>query len=266
MGHITVACLNFNGLDSLKESIASVLAQTLKPDRFVVIDNASTDSSRQIGVDMGVEIVDADNKHQFITGLNAALELNQDKLFFMQNDVVLDKDCLKNMIRDCPVYNFIAQPVIYQTNREIDNAGMDYYWPGFGLRRHSNWWGDYNWRNCGLVTTICFMTDVKYVSFDTQFSPAYYEDIDWYLRTKSTVSHILISSGKAIHRGNHTFSQTFKKRQISDICHRHRVKLINKHYKGIDRLIRLTVTASFYVMKKSFDVVRDRWVSYNNRK
>lgn len=262
---LTVAILNYNGMDTLRESIQSVLEQTLKPERFVVIDNASKDASRQVAVDIGIEIVDADNRFQFITGLNVALSLNQDRLFFMQNDVVLYKDCLREMILNAPGSNFIAQPVIYDTNGNIDNSGMDIYWPGFGQRRRSEKFGPiYKNFDAGLVTTICFLTDNKTVFYDESFAPAYYEDLDFYLRTRKMLKHILIPTAKVIHEGNHTFSQTLKKKEISAICRRNRKKFINKNYRGFDRFLRLTVTTCLDVVKKPFDVIRNWRIMDNN--
>lgn len=265
---IIVTILNFNGKDSLKASIDSVLKQSHPPDKFHVIDNASTDNSRQIAVGMNIDVIDADNKHKFITGLNTAMKLNEDILFFMQNDVVLDKCCLKRMIKNVPEnLTFIAQPVIYEPSGIIDNSGMDYKWPGYGERRKTEWWNKgTEYQNCGLVTTICFMTNIKDVFWDELFSPAYYEDIDFYLRTKHDVSHILIPSAKVTHTGNHTFSQSYRKLEISRICRANRKKLIRKHYGGIDRFIRLSVTACFNVMKETIDVIRDRWISFNEKK
>ena len=263
---LTLTILNFNGMDSLRESIQSVLAQTTPPDRFVVIDNASTDESRQIAVNMGVEVVDADNRHQFITGLNAALYLNKDLLFFMQNDVVLEKDCLKIMMAHLPTgTNFFAQPVIYDSKGNIDNAGMDYRWPGCGKRRHKKWWEGAWYEPCGLVTTICFLTNLKEWEWDVRFAPAYYEDIDMYLKTRHNHAHLLMPNAKAIHRGNHTFSQTYKKKEISKICLINRNKLIRKHYRGLDRIIRTAVSTGGYVAKKAVDVIFDRWITTNNR-
>lgn len=263
---LTLVILNFNGKDSLAESIDSVLAQTHKPDRFVVIDNASTDGSRQIAIDKGVEVFDADNKFKFITGLNTAIAMNQDKLFFMQNDVVLDKNCIWNMMCDIQLLvKFIAQPVIYQTDGKIDNAGMDYHWPGYGERRHSKWWKLDVPHLCELVTTICFMTDNKDIYYDTLFYPAYYEDLDFYLRTKNKLNHVLIPSAKAIHKGNHTFSQSYKKLEISRICRKNRMKLVRKHYSGLDRMVRTAVLTMLDVAKESIDVIRDRWISTNDR-
>lgn len=261
---LSLAILNFNGADSLRESIQSVLDQTVKPDRFVVIDNASTDNSRQIAVDMGVEVVDADNKHKFITGLNTAIKLNQDLLFFMQNDVVLDEECLEIMLEEAPKESFIAQPVIYETSGVIDNAGMDIYWPGVGMRRHTQWWNGYEcYEPCGLVTTICFMTDNKRMLYDTIFSPAYYEDLDFKLRT-AHLDHVLVPYAKATHKGNHTFSQSYKREEISRICWINRNKFINKHYSGLGRVIRTAVSTAGYVACKAVRVITQRRVSPNN--
>jgi GT2 family glycosyltransferase len=236
---LTVAILNYNGADTLEESIKSVSAQTRKPDRFVVIDNASTDGSWKIAEDYGVEVVFADNEFKFITGLNTAINLNAGFLFFMQNDVILDKNCLEFMMQDCPSDHFIAQPVIYQTDGDIDNAGMDIYWPGYGERRHNRWWGDFDYQNCGLVTTICFLTDNKSVYYDELFYPAYYEDLDFAMRTRPYMKHVLIPSASAIHKGNHTFSQTMKVSQIKTVCYLNRLKFVRKHYTGLDRGLRV---------------------------
>ena len=262
---LTLTILNFNGEDTLRDSIQSVLNQTQKPDRFLVIDNASTDNSRQIAVDMGVEVVDADNRFKFITGLNTAMSLNTDLLFFMQNDVVLDRECLSNISFIVPRYSFIAQPVIYQTDGQIDNAGMDIHWPGFGERRSYQWWyGDYL-QDCGLVTTICFFTNLKKHRYSEIFSPAYYEDVSFKLEYPE-VKHLLVPNAKAIHKGNHTFSQTYKKAEISRICWVNRGKLIRKHYRGLDRLLRLTVSTCCYVVAKAFKVIRNWWISPNHGK
>lgn len=256
MSFLTVAILNFNGMDTLRESIQSVLDQTLKPDRFVVIDNASTDNSRQIAVDMGVEIVDSNNRHKFITGLNKAISLNKDRLFFMQNDVVLDKFCLETMNENIGSKSlFFAQPIIYDNAGNIDNSGMDYKWPGYGKRRNKKWWAG-SWReDCGLVTTICFLTDLESQRWDIRFSPAYYEDLDMYLRVKNYCAQLLIPDAKAVHRGNHTFSQTYKREEISKICWINRNKLIRKHYRGLDRFIRLIASTFGYFLSTSIKVV-----------
>lgn len=266
MGHLTVAILNYNGADTLRASVQSVLDQKIRPHRFFVIDNASTDNSRQIAVDMGVEVIDADNKHQFITGLNTAIMLNQDLLFFMQNDVLIGPDCIAAMICNSPKDNFISQPVIYQLDKKIDNCGMDIIWPGYGQRRHNKWWAGNRYQNCGLVTTICFLTDNKGIIYDPEFAPAYYEDLDFATRSKMTgMQHVLVPNASAIHKGNHTFSQTLNKREISFICRINRKIFIYKNFGGLDLLLRLAVTACLDVMKKAFDVIRDRWISHNNR-
>lgn len=237
---LTVAILNYNGADTLRESIQSVLDQTLKPDRFVVIDNASTDGSDQIARDMGVEVVNANNKHKFITGLNVALSLNKDLLFFMQNDVSLNRGCLKQMILNKPASNFIAQPQIIELSKRIDNTGMDIIWPGYGQRRNTKWWKKSGSQNCGLVTTICFLTDNKNLLYDTDFSPAYYEDLDFAVRSKKLgMQHVLITAGLSMHKGNHTFSQTLTKTKISALCRTNRKKFISKNYHGLDKFTRL---------------------------
>lgn len=109
------------------------------------------------------------------------------------------------------------------------------------------------------------MTDNKYVFYGVEFAPAYYEDLDFYLRTNKVMTHLLIPTAKAVHKGNHTFSQTLKKPQISALCRKNRRKLIRKHYVGIDRWLRLTVTTCLDIVKETFDVIRYRRIFPNDR-
>ena len=92
--------------------------------------------------------------------------------------------------------------------------------------------------------TTCFLSSWDTLSkigeFDTNFSPAYYEDVDYSIRArKKGVKLIVAKDAIAYHRANFSFSKVMKKREISDVCSKNRQYLINKHYKGIDRFTRI---------------------------
>lgn len=251
----------------MRESIQSVLDQTIKPDRFIVIDNSSTDDSYLIAEELEVELAWADNKHQYITGLNTALSHCSDKLFFMQNDVVLHPQCLEFMIRET-VNNrdFVAQPIVYDFRGKVDNVGMNLIWPAYGINRKK-----VSGKDCGYATSVVFMIDKEAIRkngyYDPQFAPAYMEDLDYSLRCRENrTKQIVVPEASVKHLGNHTFSSTYRKIEISRILRRNRIKFINKNYRGIDKITRLTVTACLDVTKEAIDVIAEWWISRNNRK
>jgi len=264
---ITLVILNFNGADTLKASIDSVFLQTAQPDKFFVIDNASTDHSRNIAVGMGVEVVDADNRYKYITGLNTALGLCEDRLIFMQNDVVLSPTFIEGMQSHTFFErDFVAQPVIYDFNGNIDNFGMDLVWPGYGINRKS-----YSDNDAGYCSSVVFMIDKEAIMkngyYDPIFSPAYLEDLDYSLRCRRNgTKQILVPEAIAHHMGNHTFSSTYKKLEISRLIRRNRSFFIMKNYSGLDRFVRSTVASCRDVAKETVDVITNWWVSKNHWK
>lgn len=243
---LTIAILNFQGKDYLEECLASIPA-SLEAERLL-IDNASTDDSWKIAEKYGFRVVHASNKYKFITGINTALlQSNSDYIFFSQADVIFDSECIQRLVQVCQVYgNCIVQP-IFLKNKKIDNAGMNYVWPGYGLGIHNlnnqNFLGPYL-TDC--ATSISFITSRAVINrvglYDPNFSPAYMEDLDWSIRSKKMgVRHVVCPDAVVHHRHNESFSKVYSKRQISDICRKNRKYLIKKHYRGLDRMIRILV-------------------------
>lgn len=262
---LVVAVLNFNGADTLRPCLESILAQTRKPDRLVVIDNSSTDGSEKLARELGVEVVHASNEWKYITGLNAALVLSFERLVFLQNDVLLETRFLEVMEREVgDAVDFVAQPQVRDFRGDIDNYGMSLIWPGYGINRK---WP--HGRDAGYCTSVVFMIDrlavLRNGFYDPRFAPAYLEDLDYSLRCRRRgTKQLLISEAIAHHMGNHTFSSTYKKKEIVKIIRRNRLKFIAKNYSGVDRLLRLTVAASLDVMKEAVDVITQWWTVPNN--
>lgn len=240
---LTLCVLNYNGAGILRRCLDSVQAQSHQPDKVYVIDNDSTDDSWRIAKDYGYEVIHTDNKHRLITGLNKAHGLTEDWLFFMSNDVVLRKHCIERMMAKTPLW-CISQPVFYDQYGEIDNAGMDIRWPGLGMGRRTHWWKNEGATYCGMVSDIAFLVNRLVIDkvgmYDTLFSPGYYEDVDWAIRSKyEGVGHVLIPDARAIHHANYSYSKVMDKAALSKLCRENRKKLIRKHYRGLNRLLRL---------------------------
>src|SRR2546428_12937966 len=101
-----VVVLNWNGRDSIRQCLQSVLHQTYVAYRVVVVDNASTDGSRDIIRDEFPEVTLValpENLH-FARGTNAGLRealRDPDCAFFgtLTNDTAFAPECLAGSSR-----------------------------------------------------------------------------------------------------------------------------------------------------------------------
>lgn len=266
---LSICILNYNGKEYLENCLKSVPSD-LKAER-ILIDNASTDESWKIAENYGFRVVHANNEHKFITGINRAItEANGEYILFSQADLEFLPGAIE-ILYSAAIFNqnAIIQPVFLR-NERIDNAGMRWIWPGYGV-------GELKidfinpWHKTDIATSITFITrrDLfeKVGLYDEKFSPAYYEDVDMALRTqKINIIHLVSHAAKIWHYHNKSFSTIYRKKEISDICRKNRKYLINKHYKGIDRWLRLAVTSCIDIVKKAFDIITDRRIPADNRK
>ena len=238
MDKVTVAVLNYNGKDILPTCVESFRNQITDGFKIeiVVLDNASTDESYKLA--NGEKVIHLDNKHKFITGLNAFVKLDAGYKIFVENDVILAKAAVLQLVNAYQP-NSIIQPVIcHPEDGRIMHAGINFVWPGYGFAKKTLKW------EVDVFATTCFMTDSSVLEkvglFDENFAPAYYEDVDYSIRAKKLgVNLLLAKQAKAYHLANFSFSKVMTKWQISEVCHRNREYVIKKHFKGLDRFLRL---------------------------
>lgn len=245
MDPVSLVILNHNGRDVLKHALQS--AYINRPHEIIVVDNASTDDSWKIAYEWGARVVHADNEHKFITGLNEAIRsVKTDIILFQQEDVQLADNALSQMQIALSLFgwNNIYQPVLRNIDGSINHAGCAYVWPGLGI-------GYQIVQNVvpyrvPLFSTACFMMHKVIWStqglFDELFSPAYYEDVDYSIR--NNFNCYVVPDAHGVHLSTFTFHKTHSKQQLAEYCKVNRRKLVNKHYRGLDRLARLAALSA----------------------
>jgi GT2 family glycosyltransferase len=100
---VYVVMLNWNSYKFNAECIRSFQSSTLKPERIVVVDNGSTDGSiERLEAEFDEELVhivrNAKNEgfaRGMNTGIRCALSLGAELVFSVNNDTVVDPDCLR---------------------------------------------------------------------------------------------------------------------------------------------------------------------------
>ncbi len=145
---VSLVVINHNGQKHLREYFLSIFKQTLIPDEVLMIDNASTDDSIEYVKKYFPKVKIIANKHNSGTaeGSNIAFKHSKgDYVIFQSNDIRLDKNCVKELVKTLaknPKIGIVTSVLInyYQyakTHKKIiDNAGGDADIFGFGTQKY----------------------------------------------------------------------------------------------------------------------------------
>jgi rhamnopyranosyl-N-acetylglucosaminyl-diphospho-decaprenol beta-1,3/1,4-galactofuranosyltransferase len=102
---VAVVVVTYNRADLLREMLAALAAQTRPADAVIVVDNASTDHTRQVleeATGLAVEAIHlAENTGGaggFHLGMKTAYEQGFDRFWLMDDDVLPAPDCLATLL------------------------------------------------------------------------------------------------------------------------------------------------------------------------
>jgi GT2 family glycosyltransferase len=195
MNRVAIIVLNWNGIDDTLLCLDSLLLQSYKHFKIVVIDNGSTDNSKtllnkyQKGHPATVEVIYSPKNFGFAGGVNIGIEwaLNEDYGYvaLFNNDAVADIDWLKNLVKsiDHKDIGISTGLLLREDGKTIDTTGDWYSTWGLPFPRNRN---DKTAKAStdGLVFgatggASLYKTEMvkKIGLFDNDFF-AYYEDVD----------------------------------------------------------------------------------------
>lgn len=124
---------NFNGEALLGACLASLLAQSRRPDQVIVVDNGSADRSRRIieAHPLKPELVVLEKNYGFAAAMNRGIERAQtEAVALLNNDAVADADWIKAgleaMERWPKVSMFASLMLDFQERTRLDSAGDIY--------------------------------------------------------------------------------------------------------------------------------------------
>lgn len=122
IGKVAVNILTFNRLELLKEVLEAVRKQTRKPDAIIVVNNSSTDGSREwLEKQNDIILVNQENVGSSggqYTGIKTAYELGYDWIWIMDDDVVPQIDCLSKLC-EFPDDKLVRAPIRLRRNGEV---------------------------------------------------------------------------------------------------------------------------------------------------
>ena len=137
---ISVIVLNWNGLNLLDECFASLEAQTWRNKEFILVDNGSTDGSRDLLVQWAERLPNAQTvllptNTGFCKGNNLAFERCRGEWIALFNsDAIAEPQWLEELIRYGDAANrvgMLASKILFQNPQHvIDKVGHLIYWDG----------------------------------------------------------------------------------------------------------------------------------------
>ncbi len=195
---VSVVILNYNGKEFVGDCIDSVLKSSYSFFEIVVVDNGSFDDSysflkKRYKKEKKVKLFRLEKNKYFTGGFNFGVKKAKGKkIVFLSNDIVVEKDFLKEMVKFVgDKKKILVQPKIlsYREKNKIDNVGGRYFLSvggGRGSGKRDRGQYDQNSR-VDFAASAVFMMDRDFFwelgGYDEWFR-YYYEDVDLNLKAK----------------------------------------------------------------------------------
>lgn len=216
--HVISIILNTNRREDTLECLRSLAGQTYKNQRAVVLDNHSTDGSVEaIQAEFpGVEIIAITENLGYAgnnnVGIEAALAQGADWVFVLNEDTILDPDCLLHLIDvgESDERIGIVGPMVYHHDEPdvIQSAGgqLGPYWESIHLAKNEEDQGQFTtphlveWiSGCAILVRRPVIEQVGML--DARFF-YYWEETEWCVRAgKQGWQIVHVPQAKLWHKG-----------------------------------------------------------------
>ena len=229
---VAVLIVNWNAGAYLPSALSAVAQQSRPADRIVVVDNASTDGSREAIAGLpGVELIALDENVGFAAGNNigAAAAADCDWLAFLNPDAFPQPEWLERLMRAVEehpgITMFASELRLASDPSKLDGAGDAYHVSGLPWRIAHGELAPPNdaapqevFSPCGAAALVHRETFNEANGFDPTFF-CYLEDVDLAFRLRLLGHRCLYVPGAVVH---HVGSGTTGIRSAFAIYHGHR--------------------------------------------
>ena len=142
MQKVTIVIPNWNGMKYIRQCLDSLQEQSVGQVPVIVVDNGSTDGSRECVRDEypWVQLISMDQNYGFCRAVNEGIKASQSKyVILLNNDIRADKEFVKALLlrAEKNEHLFSCQAKMLQMDRTdyIDNAGDQYCALGWAYTR-----------------------------------------------------------------------------------------------------------------------------------
>jgi len=239
---VFVIVLNWNGKKYIKKCLDSLLKTNYPKLEVIVVDNASTDGSKEIVEKEYPEVILIENKENlgFCKGNNVGIKkASGDLIILLNNDVIVDRNWINEIIKVAKIPNvgIIGCKILYVGSKIIQSLGYKEKFLGY-------------WENIGAGFCIDELKDklieVDYVMgaaiaikrkvlnkiglLDPRFF-AFAEEVDLCYRAKKAGYKVVTSGAVVYHYGSGTW-HNFPLKKLY-LIYRNKILFISKNYPKI---------------------------------
>jgi hypothetical protein len=263
--------LNYNRKDDTLACLASLAANTYQNQKTIVLDNGSTDGTvpaiRSAFPD--VQVIDLTENRGYAgnnnVGIRAALDQGADWVFVLNEDTILDPECISNLVQigESDSRIGIVGPMVYHfdTPDIIQSAGglFDNNLRGYHIAQNAPDKGQFpqphlvDWiSGCAIMVRRAAIEEVGMI--DERFF-YYVEEAEWCLRTKEAGWKILhVPGAKLWHKG---VQLDYKpKPSVTYYATRNRLLLLSKHHAPLKAWL---VAWEFILRTLTSWTIRPKW-------
>lgn len=235
---ITIVIPNWNGAARLSRLLPALRRQSLAPCRVIVVDNGSSDSSRDETARAGAECIALSANQGFAPAVNAGVRAASTPwVGILNNDVDLEPDYLERLLcsAESSGASFATGRILQWTRPELLDACYDLIsrsglaWRAGHGQPADNYLEPARIR-CAPFTALAVRRDLfETVGYLDERFGSYLEDVDFGLRAAAAGAWgIYEPSAVARHEGGATLGQ-WSPRMV-ELLSRNQVLLIAKHF------------------------------------
>jgi hypothetical protein len=215
---VVTVILNTNRCRDTLEALASLSQNDYANQQVIVLDNASTDGSAQVVCAQfpAVEVIELKHNLGYAgnnnVGIQAAFEGGADWILVLNEDTVLAKDCLSQLVAvgESDPHTGIVGPMVYHHNEPqvIQSAGgkIGRNWQAWHLGQNEPDQGQYStphevdWvSGCAIMLRRAVIDQVG--ALDERFF-YYFEETEWCLRARKAGWRVMhVPGAKIWHKG-----------------------------------------------------------------
>jgi GT2 family glycosyltransferase len=242
MPFVTLLVLNWNGRSLLPLCLSPLIALDYPRYEIVLADNGSTDDSLAYVREHfpQVQVMAHGENLGFSRGMNAAMrQIESEIIVLLNNDVAVRPDWLTELVRPFsdPTVGITGSKLLYPDGQTIQHAGAELSYPlahshHFHFQEVDTGQAD-SLREVPYVTGAALAVHRRVLDeiglFDEQFSPFYYEEVDWCYRVREAGYRVLlVGTAVAIHH------ESASLKRVSGLhgytANRNRLRFVLKHY------------------------------------
>ncbi len=239
MSSVSAIIPTWNRADLLESILRNLNAQTRPPDQIIVVDNGSSDGTRQVAQRFESELIEFPENRGFAAAVNEGVSRSVcDWILIVNNDVTLDPDWLSVLVGAAEQHQAaFAAGKLFQTAQaghidgtwDLVSRGAHAWRCGYGRPDGATWCVRRKISFAPMTAALFHRRVFELVGLlDTRFE-AYYEDVDFGVRCAlAGLEGVYEPAAIATHGSKSTLGKASAR--VLYLTARNQVFLLAKHY------------------------------------